>query len=167
VIWRPPSASADGRPARNTTIPGWRRPRPSSGDKPAAAAPGGARGDAGGGSEAIERRLRYRLDEWGAPGCAERHISDFYAAHCAARDQRQADKFARVLAVEMGIPTRLARLTLAAMVNAIVAAIDRGETVRVRGFFTLCAANGRLVFHSGNKLRAVGMPNVLDSSWPD
>ena len=103
------------------------------------------------------------MAEWGADGCAERHIADFYAALEAARDKRFTDKLAREIARREGRTAREVRLILAVRDKLIDEALNRGERVCVRGFGTYYVGlDGKKKFRPGSALRAVieGVPDL-------
>jgi nucleoid DNA-binding protein len=118
-----------------------------------------------GGSDSVAVRLLYRLDEWGAEGCAERHIADFRAALEAARNKRFTDKMARQIAARLeGVTPGRVRQMLAAKDRVIDEALDRGERVCLRGFGTYYVGpDGHKRFRPGKALRATGA-RVPDSS---
>jgi hypothetical protein len=94
-----------------------------------------------GGSESVARRVLYRLDEWGAEGCAERHIADFYAALEAARVKRSTDKFvalllARQIANGKQVTAQEIHHWLAHILKGIHQVLDSGDRVCFRGFGT-------------------------------
>jgi Bacterial DNA-binding protein len=94
-----------------------------------------------GGSEAVARRLLYRLAEWGEEGCRERHIADFYDALCTASARRNFHKLAQEVAKEAEGTTPEARRVITFIFEMIARELAQYDHVRVPGFGSFYAGS--------------------------